>query len=683
MNNISNIDLFMNAFNFSAIGMAIVSMDGRLLKVNASLCKIMEYSAIELEQMTFQEITHPDDLELDLNNLNKMLTEETQYYEMEKRYIKKNGCIACGLLSVSLVKDENNNPLYFISQIQDITEQKRIEKRIKQSEERYRALVESSPNAIVVHQEGKIVYANPRFTHFLKAASEDDIIGQHILQFVHPDYQEIVKERIQHLERNQSVGSLEEKYVLLDGSIVDVEVIATPIKYMDKPAFQVIISDISKRKEMERELNKSQELYRSVVANIKEVIFHTDAEGIWTFLNPAWEEITGYSIAESIGNHFHDYVYRDDREQNDKLFQSWIQGKQEYYRKEIRYLTKEGGYCWVEVFARKILNDQGEMIGTLGTLNDITKRKESEDELKASEERFRLLAEYSSDMITLHDVEGTYLYASPACKEILQYDEEELVGRSAYHFIHPDDIEMVKKSNQTLLTTGYSVTTYRIRRKDGEYVWIESATKLLDELLSGGQKLIVVSRNISERKLVEQRLQEANELLQHLSTIDGLTGVSNRRAFDERLKIEWNRGSRNSSSLSLVMLDIDYFKAYNDTYGHQGGDGCLKQVASVIQETLGRSTDLLCRYGGEEFCVILPETNEAGAKAVGEKIRNAIEALKIPHSGSKILPWVTISAGTATMIPSLYTSYMDLISNADKAVYKAKFDGRNCVRSYE
>ena len=346
---ISNNDLFMNAFNFSAIGMAVVSMDGRLLQVNASLCKIMGYSTMELEQITFQDITHPDDLELDLNNLNRMLTEETQYYEMEKRYIKKNGCIVWALLSVSLVKDENNNPLYFISQIQDITEQKRIEQRIKQSEERYRALVESSPNAIIVHQEGKIVYANPRFTFFLKAASEDDIIGQHILQFVHPDYHEIVKERIQHLERNKSVESLEEKYVLLDGSIVDVEVIATPIEYMDKPAFQVIISDISKRKEMERELNKSQELYRSVVTNIKEVIFHTDAQGIWTFLNPAWEEITGYSIAESIGNHFHDYVYRDDREPNDKQFQCLMQGKKEYYRKEVRYLTKAGGYCWVEV----------------------------------------------------------------------------------------------------------------------------------------------------------------------------------------------------------------------------------------------------------------------------------------------------------------------------------------------
>ncbi len=169
----------------------------------------------------------------------------------------------------------------------------------------------------------------------------------------------------------------------------------------------------------------------------------------------------------------------------------------------------------------------------------------------------------------------------------------------------------------------------------------------------------------------------------NLSTIDGLTGVSNRRTFDERLEMEWNRGLRSSAPLSLLMLDIDYFKAYNDTYGHQRGDGCLKQIASVIQETLGRSTDLLCRYGGEEFCVILPETDEAGAKIVGEKIRTVIEALKIPHSGSKILPWVTISIGAATMIPSVYTSFMTLVSNADKAVYKAKFDGRNCVRSYE
>ena len=198
---------------------------------------------------------------------------------------------------------------------------------MQQSEERYRALVESSPNAIVVHQEGKIVYANPGFMRLLRASSEDDLLGQSIIQYVHSDYQEIVKQRIQQLERNKPVGSLEEKYILLDGTVVDVEVIATPIEYMDKPAFQVIIQDISRRKEIERQLNKSQKQYRSVVENIKEVIFYTDVQGRWTFLNPAWEEITGYTIEESLGNQFYDYVHQNDREQNDEQFDSLIQGK--------------------------------------------------------------------------------------------------------------------------------------------------------------------------------------------------------------------------------------------------------------------------------------------------------------------------------------------------------------------
>lgn len=303
--------------------------------------------------------------------------------------------------------------------------------------------------------------------------------------------------------------------------------------------------------------------------------------------------------------------------------------------------------------------------------------------VQQSQEQFRLLAENSSDMITLHDTEGRYLYTSPACKEILQYEEKELLGKYTYLFIHPDDQEHAQKNMQLILETGYTVVTYRIRRKDGEYVWFESAIKLLQGTDNEDSKLIVVSRNINERKLAEQKLQEANELLQHLSSIDGLTGISNRRTFDERVEIEWKRSLRNSKPISLIMFDIDYFKAYNDTYGHQGGDGCLKQVAAVVEKTLGRASDLLCRYGGEEFSVILPETDEAGAVTVGEKIRKAIEDIQIPHAGSKINSWVTVSVGTATIVPTSNIDLSTLISNADKAVYEAKKTGRNSVRAYK
>lgn len=553
---------------------------------------------------------------------------------------------------------------------------------VQKSEERYRALVETSPNAIVVHQDEKIVYTNPKFVQMLKASSVEDLLGRNIIRHVHSDYQEIVRERMKQLNSNMPVGLLEEKYVLLDDSVIDVEVIATPIEYMNKPAFQVIIQDISERKQMERELHKSQEQYRAVVESVKEVIFQTDQYGQWTFLNPAWEEITGYKVEESLGNQFLAYVHPDDYEQGNAHFQTLLIGKEDYYRNEIRFLTKDGGYCWVDVFARLSIDDHGQVIGTSGTLDDITKRREAEEELRVSEERFRLLAEYSSDMITLHDEDGRYIYASPACKELLQYEVEEIIGVDAFSLVHPDDLDNVISNHPNLFESGYSVQTYRIRRKDGGYLWIESSIKVLEGSQSEPLKMIAVSRNINERKLIEQRLKEANEMLQQLSTIDGLTGVSNRRAFDARLDKEWESSRQNSTPLSLIMLDIDYFKHYNDTYGHLGGDGCLKQVAAVIQETFGQSSYLVCRYGGEEFSIILPRTDKTGVKKLGEKIRSAIEALEIPHADSEISHIVTVSVGTATIIPSQYTSPRDLILSADKAVYQAKNDGRNCVRSY-
>ncbi|RHW37674.1 diguanylate cyclase [Lysinibacillus yapensis] len=300
--------------------------------------------------------------------------------------------------------------------------------------------------------------------------------------------------------------------------------------------------------------------------------------------------------------------------------------------------------------------------------------------LKESEDKFRTIVNYSSDMITIHNSTGKYLYVSPAGKEILQYEDKEIIGYDSYYFIHPDDLELVKQKHDTLLKEGYAVSTYRIRRKNGEYIWFESSIKLQGKTPEETH-LIVISRNITERKMVEQKLQEANNVLLELSTKDGLTGIWNRRAFDERLELEWNRAIRNSSALSLIMLDIDYFKKFNDTYGHQAGDDCLREVANIIELTAKGSNDIAFRYGGEEFSVILPTTDLADAELVAESIRKAIDSLNIPHSGSVISKCVTISLGVNTMIPTESQSIDQLIAKADKALYQAKQDGRNCVRS--
>ncbi|WP_078430503.1 diguanylate cyclase domain-containing protein [Alkalihalobacterium alkalinitrilicum] len=272
--------------------------------------------------------------------------------------------------------------------------------------------------------------------------------------------------------------------------------------------------------------------------------------------------------------------------------------------------------------------------------------------LRNSEERYRLILEYSSDMITVHDPSGKYLYVSKSAKEILQYEEDEMHGQDIYHFIHPDDVEYIKNNHDILLTTGFVVSTYRMRRKDGEYIWFESSIRVLQDQQNEVDQLIVVSRNISERKKVEQQLRDANKVLQQLSTKDSLTNVGNRRYFDEKLHDEWHRSLRNGAPLTLIMLDIDYFKAYNDHSGHPGGDECLRKVAAAIQKTTLRSGDVVCRYGGEEFVVILPNTDERGASLVAENIRNTVEALRIPHKQSEISDIVTVSLGTTTVVPN-------------------------------
>jgi two-component system, chemotaxis family, response regulator WspR len=178
----------------------------------------------------------------------------------------------------------------------------------------------------------------------------------------------------------------------------------------------------------------------------------------------------------------------------------------------------------------------------------------------------------------------------------------------------------------------------------------------------------------SQRQLVEMNVE-----LQRLSCIDALTGLSNRRYFDEYIDVEWKRATRSLSQLSLIMIDIDNFKQYNDIYGHIAGDEVLRKVANVIGDNCMRASDLAARFGGEEFCVVLPVTEQSGANLFAKKIRRNIEGLKLQHSGSDSSPYVTVSIGTMTSCPQAWQSYHELLDLADQALYEAKRTGRNRV----
>ncbi|OAI06016.1 diguanylate cyclase response regulator [Methylomonas methanica] len=173
------------------------------------------------------------------------------------------------------------------------------------------------------------------------------------------------------------------------------------------------------------------------------------------------------------------------------------------------------------------------------------------------------------------------------------------------------------------------------------------------------------------------RLKRMTDMLEAMAWMDGLTGIPNRRRFDQVLENEWKRAQRNQLPLALVMVDVDYFKAYNDCHGHGAGDICLRQVATILAASVSRSGDLVARYGGEEFVMLMPETDAEGAQRVSELLCRRVEAQQIPHTGSSASPWVTISAGFAVVVPALLQLPSELLDEADRQLYLAKESGRN------
>lgn len=240
-------------------------------------------------------------------------------------------------------------------------------------------------------------------------------------------------------------------------------------------------------------------------------------------------------------------------------------------------------------------------------------------------------------------------------------------------------IYMIMQINPVLNIGGYLIIIFYIFLISSSWRLNRMTTKSLSYEFDNKNLLVELEEEKDKAEQLADKLQTLAEKLQTLSFKDGLTGIYNRRRFDEVLVKEWNRSARSGTSLALIMCDIDYFKPYNDLYGHQEGDKCLSRIARLLEDFARRSGDVAARYGGEEFTIILPNTTIETAESIAEQIRAALEDLKMPHSASRIKGIVTASFGVASIIPSKDKTADILIKQADKALYKAKSAGRNCV----
>ena len=335
---------------------------------------------------------------------------------------------------------------------------------------------------------------------------------------------------------------------------------------------------------------------------------------------------------------------------------------------ELEFVWLDGVIKIAQWSAKPIKDSNGVIVGVISTMEDITSRKQVEEDLRASEERYRSLFENSLDAILLTSPSGKIHYVNPATCAMFQWTEEELYVIGRQGIIDASDPNLYTIINER---DAYGKTRHELTmvRKDGtKFPTVVSSSFFKDR--QGQDRATTIIHDITQVKQVETSLRQAKDEAERLATFDDLTGSLNRRAFINRLDEEVRRAKRQKKPIGLILLDIDFFKLVNDTYGHLSGDLVLKELCHCIIHTL-RSYDFLGRYGGEEFVVCLPDTNLSETANIAERIRLEVELLEVIVNNSQKIS-VTASLEVAHLDYDSQEDIDSFISRADNAMYDAK-----------
>lgn len=309
--------------------------------------------------------------------------------------------------------------------------------------------------------------------------------------------------------------------------------------------------------------------------------------------------------------------------------------------------------------------------------------RNTERRLQRTANLHRVVAENSRDVILHIDSDGRHIISAP--ERFWGGWTRREVGTSTFdELLHPEDRgHLAEVFRELRAGKDGDLVECRVRNKEGGYVWLESSMRCVrDPITRAPSGILATIREITERKRAEEHLREAYRTVEALAVTDPLTDLANRRRFDESLAKEWRRALREKHLLSLVLIDVDSFKAYNDMYGHRSGDDCLKEIAHAVGAGAARPADLAARIGGDEFALLLPSTHEDGAMRIAQKIAEALRARAIVHGGSPT-GLVSVSIGCGTLIPQPGQTSTFLFDLADEALYSAKGSGRNkiCTRT--
>ncbi|GEM_PF-2055898 len=595
--------------------------------------------------------------------------------------------------TITPIFDGNGNIEYYVSTGKDISERVELENLLRESEANFRNIFNKSSDGIVIHDlEGNLLEVNSVICERL-GYSREELIGENLAFIDTPKAQKNIPEARKILEKNGHV-MLEAEHRAKDGTVIPVELHATLIEYMQHSAVLSVVRDITERKLNEQAVHDAEALYHTLfdLSPVGILVIDPDTGKAVEF-NSIAHKALGYTAEEFAQLRVTDYDAIETSEDTQAHIEALKNGKSEIF--ETQHRTKNGEIRDVVIAVQQIIVKENPYL--FSVYHDITSLKQYERTLKTLSLRLSLATQSARIGVWEWDLKTNTLTWDDQMYMI--YGLEKIPDAQPYEMwrnaVDSKDINDAEASLQRAIRDegDYNIQFWIIT-PDNERRCIQAMGIVERNSSQEAIRIVGVNWDITKQKEYEQALEIAKQnaesannslaeqakLLEEYAFLDPLTHLFNRRKFDKVYDTEWRRALRNHEPLSLCMIDIDFFKAYNDTLGHDEGDICLEQVASAINKSSSRGGELAVRYGGEEFIVLLPHCDETNAYQSAENIRRSVEALEIRHPHSTVSSIVTCSVGCATVYPSHKTlDKKGLIKRADEALYKAKQNGRNRV----
>lgn len=672
--------------------------DGRFTLVNHAVAHLYKTTVEALIGKTDADV-NPDPVAVEKirqEDLEVMVTLKEKLI-LEKRIIDTTGTVYWLQTVKRPICADDGTVSHVLGVGVDITRLKQTEEALHQSKERLRRILDSSPDGmLVLDKSGRIRYANPMARSLL------DREELHAQPFYCP------------LGTNEST---EIDVTHLDGSVAVLEMRVIETEWDDQRAYVVSLRDMTERKGMEVALRESRARLKAIFDNAAVGICLLDADGRFVEINDRAADMLGYTVEEFLQCNHLDFTYPDDRIATEQRLDHLADGSLDTYQIEKRFVRKDGTIIWCNVAVTSIRNDLHELEATIAIVTDITERKQAEEALKrAHEQQVAELEGYNREITLLNAMSdrlhrcattdeayrvvgnfGSQLFARQSGGVYL-LDPEHTVVRAVASWGYVPECDLVFNANTCQVLSMESANrmddfpcTLGCENQTGE----PTCNSICVPLIIHGEKIGVfrlcsqdsssdqaydtmrrLARIVAEHLVLALTNLRMRERLRDLAIRDALTGLFNRRYLDETLVRELRRAQRQQHKVGVIMLDIDHFKQFNDTYGHDAGDTLLREMAIFLQKHI-RSDDIACRYGGEEFMLILPGASLDDTQRRALDLRTGVKRLEVQHNG-QWLGRVTISVGVA-VFPDHGSTDDEIIKAADKALFLAKRRGRDQV----